>query len=228
MTHLSRLAEELVWWSSPAFGYVRLADADSTGSSMMPNKRNPDPAELVRGRTARVIGALTTVLTVLKGLPAGYQRDLQEDKQPLFEAFAVLEACVVMLAGVVARATFDRERMAAATRTGFITATSLADTLTEAGVAFRVAHHVAGSLVAEAEARTIDLDEIDDETIRSALRSVDDEGATRLATDPSLPGRLRSAALLDHALARFDVIGGTAPRRVASALDAVAWLVSES
>src|SRR4051812_4657990 len=158
MTHLSRLAEELVWWSSPAFGYVRLADADSTGSSMMPNKRNPDPAELIRGRTSRAIGALTGALVLLKGLPAGYQRDLQEDKPPLFESFDVLERSLDVLAQVLGRATFDRDRLANATRSGFITATAMADVLTEFGVPFRTAHGLVGALVAEAERAHVELD----------------------------------------------------------------------
>ena len=108
MVHLSRLAEELVWWSHPRFGFVRAADAFSTGSSMMPNKRNPDPAELVRGRAARVIGQLTGMLVLLKGLPASYQRDLQEDKPALFDAVAVLESSALVLAGMVT--TLDGQR----------------------------------------------------------------------------------------------------------------------
>src|SRR5207342_775584 len=108
MVHLSRLAEEITWWSNPRFGFVRVADAFSTGSSMLPNKRNPDPAELVRGRTAGVIGALTGTLTMLKGLPLAYQRDLQEDKAPLFAAVATLEASLGIMAGLIDTLTIDR------------------------------------------------------------------------------------------------------------------------
>jgi argininosuccinate lyase len=228
MTHLSRLAEELVWWSNPAFGYVRLADEDSTGSSMMPNKRNPDPAELVRGRSARVIGELTGALTMLKGLPAGYQRDLQEDKGPLFDALSVLATCAAALGGAISRATFDRGGMAAATRSGFITATSVADTLTEAGIPFRVAHHVTGSLVASAEARGITLEELEEAAISAVLLDAGDETANRLAADASIPGRVLNAARLEAALARFDVIGGTAPSRVAAELERAAGRLAES
>ena len=118
MVHLSRLAEELTWWSNPRFGFVRASDAFSTGSSIMPNKKNPDPAELVRGRAARVIAALTAVLTILKGLPLAYQRDLQEDKPPLFGAVAVYEASLGVLAGMLDTLTVDRDRMRAAADEG--------------------------------------------------------------------------------------------------------------
>ena len=135
MVHLSRFAEEITWWSNPRFGFVRLADGFSTGSSMMPNKRNPDPAELVRGRTARVIGDLTALLALLKGLPLAYQRDLQEDKLPLFESAATLEASLGIMTGLVETLTVDRDRMRAAADEGFITATSVADALVREGVA---------------------------------------------------------------------------------------------
>src|SRR6185295_16037470 len=109
MVHLSRLAEEIAWWSNPRFGFVRVAEAYATGSSMMPNKRNPDPAELVRGRSARAIAALTAVLGLLKGLPLGYQRDLQEDKPPLFGAVGLYEGSLAILAGLVATLAVDRD-----------------------------------------------------------------------------------------------------------------------
>jgi argininosuccinate lyase len=222
MTHLSRLAEELVWWSHPAFGFVRLADAWSTGSSMMPNKRNPDPAELVRGRTARVSGHLVAVLGLLKGLPGGYQRDLQEDKAPLFDGLAVLEASLRVMAGVVGSLVVDEDRMRASATAGFTTATSVADALVELGVPFRAAHHVVGALVAHAEASGLQLWDVDDEAIVSILAASDDEVARSLASDGAVPGQLREAARLVSALARPDVIGGTTPARVEAALrDAV-------
>ena len=151
MVHLSRLAEEITWWSNPRFGFVRASDAFSTGSSIMPNKKNPDPAELVRGRAARVVGALTGVLTLLKGLPLGYQRDLQEDKAPLFDAVAVYEASLGVLAGMLDTLTVDRDRMRAAADEGYTTATAVADALVRRGIPFRAAHHVVGSLVVQAE-----------------------------------------------------------------------------
>ena len=131
MAHLSRLAEEIVWWTNPNFGFIRPDDAWSTGSSMMPNKRNPDPAELVRGRTARVSGHLVTVLTMLKGIPGGYQRDLQEDKPPLVDALATLESSLEVMAGMVATLHVDEARMLAAATEGYTTATAVADALVE-------------------------------------------------------------------------------------------------
>ena len=220
MVHLSRLAEEITWWSNPAFGFVRVADAFSTGSSMMPNKRNPDPAELVRGRTARVVAALTAVLGLLKGLPAGYQRDLQEDKPPLFGAMATYEASLGVMTGLIATTTVDRDRMRAAAETGYTTATAVADHLVRRGVAFRAAHHVVGSLVASVERAGTLLTEIDDETIGRALGASDDEMANRIAGEPDIGAEIRAAARIDAALASADVTGGTAPGRVAEALAA--------
>jgi argininosuccinate lyase len=220
MVHLSRLAEEITWWSNPRFGFVRAADSFSTGSSMMPNKKNPDPAELVRGRAARVIGSLTGMLALLKGLPLAYQRDLQEDKPPLFEAAATLEASLGVMAGMISTLTVDRDRMRAAAGEGYITATAVADALVRRGVAFRAAHHIVGTLVAEAERGGVGLDALDDAVILAAVAASDDGAAVALGADASLPEELRAAASLDGALASCDVIGGTAPRRVAAALAA--------
>ncbi len=153
MVHLSRLAEEITWWSNPRFGFVRVADAFSTGSSMMPNTKNPDPAELVRGRAARVIGELTASLTLLKGLPIAYQRDLQESVAPLFDAVAVFESSLQVMAGLVDTLAVDAGRMAEAAGEGFTTATAVADALVRQGVPFRTARRVVGSLVAGAEER---------------------------------------------------------------------------
>jgi argininosuccinate lyase len=220
MVHLSRLAEEITWWSNPRFGFVRLADSFSTGSSMMPNKKNPDPAELVRGKTARVIGDLTAMLVLLKGLPLAYQKDMQDDKPPLFDAAATLEASLLVMAGVVATLTVDRDRMRAAAGEGYTTATAVADALVRRGVAFRAAHHIVGSLVAEAERGGVALDALGDATIAAALATSDDSIAIALVGDPAVPGELRAAAGLEGAMAGCDVIGGTAPRRVAAALAA--------
>jgi argininosuccinate lyase len=220
MVHLSRLAEEITWWSNPRFGFVRLADSFSTGSSMMPNKKNPDPAELVRGKTARVIGGLTAMLVLLKGLPLAYQKDMQDDKPPLFDAAATLEASLMVMAGVVGTLSVDRDRMRAAAGEGYITATAVADALVRRGVPFRVAHHIVGTLVAEAERSGIGLDALDDATIAAALADSDDSMAISVVGDAALPGELRAAAGLEGAMAGCDVIGGTAPRRVAAALAA--------
>ena len=220
MVHLSRLAEEITWWSNPRFGFVRAADAFTTGSSMMPNKKNPDPAELVRGRAARVIGSLTGFLALLKGLPLAYERDLQEDKPPLFEAAATLEASLAVMAGMVETLGVDRARMREAAGEGYITATAVADALVREGVAFRAAHHIVGTLVAGAERDGVGLDALAEATIVAALGASDDPAALKIAGDASLPGKLRVAAALDGALASCDVIGGTAPRRVAEAMAA--------
>jgi argininosuccinate lyase len=220
MVHLSRLAEEITWWSNPRFGFVRVADAFSTGSSMMPNKKNPDPAELVRGRAARVIGELTGVLALLKGLPLAYQRDLQEDKPPLFEAVSTFEASLDVMAGLVATLTVNADRMREAADEGYTTATAVADALVRRGVPFRTAHHVVGSLVAQAEEADVGLGEVSDGMIGMALGASGDAVAADLAADPGIGGSLREAASLDGAIAACDVIGGTAPDRVATALAA--------
>ena len=220
MVHLSRLAEEITWWSNPAFGFVRVADAFSTGSSMMPNKKNPDPAELVRGRAARVIGELTGALTLLKGLPLAYQRDLQESVAPLFDAVEVFETSLRVMAGLVETLTIDAEKMQAAAGEGYTTATAVADALVRRGVAFRTAHHIVGSLVAQAEADDIALDAIPDSMIGLAFGASGDATAAALAEAPGIGDELRAAASIDGALASCDVIGGTAPTRVAAALAA--------
>jgi argininosuccinate lyase len=220
MVHLSRLAEEIAWWSNPRFGFVRVGDAFSTGSSMMPNKRNPDPAELVRGRTAGTIGALTAMLTLLKGLPLAYQRDLQEDKVPLFGSVATLEASLAVMAGLMSSLLVDRDRMRVAASDGFTTATAVADALVRRGVPFRSAHHVVGSLVAQAEEAGIDLEHLPDAMIGLALGASGDPTAASLAAEPGIGEALRSAAGLEAAMASCDVIGGTAPVRVRAALAA--------
>jgi argininosuccinate lyase len=220
MVHLSRLAEEVTWWSNPRFGFVRVADAFSTGSSIMPNKKNPDPAELVRGRTARVIGALSGSLTLLKGLPLAYQRDLQEDKAPLFDAVAVYSASLAIMAGLLDTLAVDASRMRAAADEGFITATAVADALVRKGVPFRAAHHIVGTLVAEADEAGLALEAVTDGMIGVALAAAGDDQARALAESPAIGDELRAAAAIDAALASCDVVGGTAPNRVADALAA--------
>ncbi len=221
MVHLSRLGEEVTWWSNPRFGFVRVADAFSTGSSMMPNKKNPDPAELVRGRTAGVIGGLAGMLTLLKGLPLAYQRDLQEDKPALFAAIRTLDASLSVVSGLVASLTVNRERMRTAAEEGYTTATALADALVRRGVPFRAAHHIVGGLVGGAEAEGIgSLAALPDEAFRAALDGSDDPVARRLAHERGIVPALRSAASVEGSLASAYVIGGTAPHRVAAALTA--------
>jgi argininosuccinate lyase len=150
--HLSRLAEDLVLWASQEFGFARPADADATGSSMMPQKRNPDVAELVRGKAGRVLGDLVALATAMKGLPLAYDRDLQEDKEPLFDAYDTLAGGLSAITDMVRGLTFDTERMRAAAGDGFLLATDLAERLVGAGMPFRDAHHLTGRIVAELEA----------------------------------------------------------------------------
>ncbi len=157
-THLSRLAEEIVIWTNPYFGFVKLSDAFTTGSSIMPQKRNPDAAELVRGKTGRVIGALMGMLTVMKGLALTYFKDMQEDKEGIFDAAETLTLSLAATAGMVRDMKPQTERLAAAAGAGFSTATDLADWLVRSlKMPFRDAHHVTGTLVARAEARSVDL-----------------------------------------------------------------------
>lgn len=155
--HLSRLAEELVLWSTQEFGFVELADAHTTGSSMMPQKKNPDVAEVVRGKTGRVVGDLVAVLVTLKALPLGYNRDLQEDKPPLFDAVDAVDGSLEVLERVILAAKFNRTRMAESLKSGFVNATEVADYLVGKGVPFREAHAVTGRLVARALAARTDL-----------------------------------------------------------------------
>ena len=218
MVHLSRLAEEITWWSNPAFGFVRVADAFSTGSSMMPNKRNPDPAELVRGKAARAIAALSAVLTILKGLPLAYQRDLQEGGPPLFGAVAGLAGSLGVMTGLIETLTVDRDRMRTAADEGFITATAVADALVRRGLAFRTAHHVVGALVARAEGDRRVLGAVTDAEVIAALRGAGDETAATLADEAAVGDVVRSSASVEAALSAADVVGGTAPARVREAL----------
>jgi argininosuccinate lyase len=219
MVHLSRLAEELTWWSNPRFGFVQVSDAFSTGSSIMPNKKNPDPAELVRGRAARVIGELTGSLALLKGLPLAYQRDLQEDKAPLFDAVATYAASLGILAGILDTLAIDPDRMREAAAEGYTTATAVADALVRRGVPFRAAHHIVGSLVAQAEEAGLGLDAVPDAMLGIALAAAGDERARALVEDAGIGDEIRTAASIDGALTSCDVVGGTAPDRVARALE---------
>ncbi len=153
-THLSRLAEELVIWCTQGFGFVELSDAFTTGSSIMPQKKNPDAAELVRGKTGRVTGALVALLTVMKGLPLAYGKDMQEDKEPVFDAADTISLCLAAMTGMVRDMRPDEDALRAATAAGYLTATDLADWLVRVlGLAFRDAHHATGAIVRRAEER---------------------------------------------------------------------------
>jgi argininosuccinate lyase len=205
--HLSRLAEEIVTWASQPFGFVRLPDAWSTGSSIMPNKRNPDAAELVRGHSARIVGDLVTLLVLLKGLPLAYAKDLQDDKPPLFDAHGLLTVSVAAMAGMIREIRFDVERMRAAASAGQATATDLADWLAaEAGVPFREAHHIAGRVAALAEERRAEIGDLPLGDVQAVDARITEAALARLTVDESVRSR-RSA-------------GGTAPERVVEAIAA--------
>ncbi len=197
--HLSRLAEEIVLWATDEFGFIELPDAFATGSSMMPQKKNPDVAELVRGKTGRVIGALVALLTTLKGLPLAYNRDLQEDKPPLFDAADTLADCLAVLVAMLPHLRFRIPRMAAAAD-GLLLATDVADLLVERGIPFRRAHEIVGSLVRHCLATGTALRDLDAATLRRH---------SRLLT-PDLVRRLTPA----RSVARRRVTGGTAPVEV--------------
>jgi argininosuccinate lyase len=160
--HLSRLGEEVVLWTTPEFGWVELDDAFATGSSIMPQKKNSDIAELARGKSGRLIGGLVTVLTMLKGLPLAYDRDLQEDKEPVFDAVDTLELVLPALAGMIATMTVRVDRLVAAAPVGYTLATEVADWLVRRGVPFRDAHEITGQLVALCAARECALSDVSD------------------------------------------------------------------
>ncbi len=160
--HLSRLAEEIIIWATPQFGFIQLSDAWSTGSSIMPQKKNPDAAELVRGKTGRLNGNLVQMMTVMKGLPLAYNKDLQEDKEPVFDSFDALSLCLQAMKGMLESASFNTEAMLESAEMGYTTATALADWLVmNLGLPFRDAHHVTGAIVKMAENKGCKLDELD-------------------------------------------------------------------
>ena len=205
--HLSRLAEEFVLWASQPFGFVSLSDQWSTGSSIMPQKRNPDAAELVRGHAGRITGCLVSLMVTMKGLPLAYSKDMQDDKPPVFEACDLLGLSLAAMTGMVASATFRTDRMRALAESGYATATDLADWLVrEAGLPFREAHHVTGRAVARAEALGCRLDELPAEDLA--------------AIDPRIGEEARGVLSVDASVASRTSFGGTAPDNVRAAVRA--------
>lgn len=168
MMHLSRLCEEIILWSSSEYGFVTLSDAFSTGSSIMPQKKNPDFAELIRGKTGRVVGDLVALLVTMKALPLAYNKDLQEDKEGTFDAAATLSDCLMCMDGMIETMTVNREAMAAETKKGFLAATDVADYLAKKGMPFRQAHEVVGNLVLLCEKKGCDLDGLSFDDFKSA------------------------------------------------------------
>ena len=199
--HLSRLAEEFIIWASQPFGFVKLPDTLSTGSSIMPQKRNPDAAELVRGHAGRVIGCATSLMITMKGLPLAYSKDMQEDKPPVFEAAGLIDLSLAAMAGMVADSGFDTARMRRAAEAGHATATDLADWLVrQADIPFREAHHITGAAVKLADEQGVALDGL----------SIDD----LKAIDERIDERVFDALSVDASVAARASYGGTAPQRV--------------
>ncbi|MCF8589149.1 argininosuccinate lyase [Gordonia sp. HY285] len=186
---LSRLGEDVILWSTPEFGYVTLADAWSTGSSIMPQKKNPDVAELARGKSGRLIGNLTGLLATLKAQPLAYNRDLQEDKEPVFDSVAQLELLLPAVTGLVATLTFHPDRMAELAPAGFTLATDIAEWLVRQGIPFRVAHEVAGACVREAESRGVGLNDLDDDVLAGIHPALTPEVAEVLTVTGSIESR---------------------------------------
>ena len=211
MTHMSRMAEELVLWSSAEFGLIQIGEAYTTGSSIMPQKRNPDAAELIRGKAGRVFGDLQALLTMVKGLPLAYNRDLQEDRQALFDAVDTTTACARVLAGQWRDMTVNRARYETALDGDFLLATELADWLVTTGVPFRQAHHVAGRVVAWCEAEGTDFTSLTTERLRHFHEAFTDDALTWLSP--------RSAA------ERRASLGGTAPAQIRAQVQALrGWI----
>ena len=204
MMHLSRLCEEFVLWSTPEFGYIEIGDAFTTGSSIMPQKKNPDVAELVRGKTGRVYGDLMALLTVMKGLPMTYNRDLQEDKEPAFDAADTVVLCLQVVARMLPAIRVNADAMLEAAREGFLEATDLADYLTAKGTPFRDAHEIIGRLVLHCSKKGLRLSELPLEKLQSFSESFEKD----------------ALALLDPKtlVKRRDLPGGTAPRQVRAAI----------
>ncbi|MFP4196735.1 MAG: argininosuccinate lyase [Methanomassiliicoccales archaeon] len=205
MVHLSSLCEELIVWSSPEFGFARIADEYTTGSSIMPQKRNPDVAELIRGRSGPVMGDLNSLLFTLKGLPFAYNRDLQEDKGPLYRASDTLNGSLSIMAEMVDTLHFDRERMREAAEGGFINATDLADYLVEKGMPFRKAHQVVTDLVQRATEKGVPLERLDLEEMRSFSDVIEED--------------VKEAISVERCVRRRSSQGGTAPQAVAAQME---------
>ncbi len=209
--HLSRIGEEFTLWASREFGWVTLADSYSTGSSIMPQKKNPDVAELARGKSGRLVGHLTGFLVTLKGLPFAYNRDLQEDKEPIFDSLDTLQILLPAVTGMIETSKFDRERMARSAPVGFALATEIADWLVREGMPFRNAHEVAGQCVRFCESKGIELHEISEPDLA--------------AIDPLLTTKMREVLTVESAVASRTSFGGTAPVRVREQLARLAQAI---
>ena len=211
MAHLSRFCEEIIWWANPLFGYITLSDKHSTGSSIMPQKKNPDVAEIMRGKTGRVYGNLFNLMTIMKGIPLTYNRDLQEDKIPFIDTDKTVRHSLSLMADMLEGITFHPERMRKALSAGFLNATELADYLVTRGMPFREAHHVSGRAVAMAEELGVGLENLTLDQFRSLSDLIGEDVYTALD--------------YDTAVARRNVPGGTGPQSVARQLENIKrWL----
>ncbi|MEY4348343.1 MAG: argininosuccinate lyase, partial [Actinomycetota bacterium] len=207
-----RMGEEMVLWSSREFGWARLDDAYSTGSSIMPQKKNPDIAELSRGKAGRLIGNLAGFLATAKSLPFGYNRDLQEDKEPVFDAVETLRILIPAVTGMISTTTFHVEVMAASAPTGFALATDIAEWLVRAGVPFRNAHEIAGKCVAVAEGNSVELWDLSDSQLAEISEHLTPEVREVLTTEGSMNSR--------------SAFGGTAPIRVREQISVLRQILS--
>jgi argininosuccinate lyase len=211
--HVSRLGEEIVIWTNPAFGWVELDDAYATGSSIMPQKKNPDIAELARGKSGRLIGDLVSVLTMLKGLPLAYDRDMQEDKEPAFDAIDTLELVLPAVAGMISTMTVRTERLEAAAPVGFTLATEVADWLVRRNIPFREAHEITGRLVAICAARDCALDQVDDDELREISEHLTPDVRAVLTVSGALAARTTfgstgSGPVAEQLAAAIDALDG--------------------
>ncbi len=213
MVNLSRLSEELVIWSSTEFGFVELADAYSTGSSLMPQKKNPDVPELVRGKSGRAIGNLVSLLTTMKGLPMTYNRDMQEDKEPLFDSAQTLRDSLAVTSGAIATLRVSVDRMAQAAADPMLLATDLAEVLVREGVPFREAHEAVGNIVGHCTRQSIDIRSLDHEDMQGF--------------NPAFPASAADLLDLERSLAQRQLIGGTSKQRVSQALETASKELAE-
>ena len=227
MTHLSRICEEIIWWANPQFAFVTLSDAHSTGSSIMPQKKNPDVAEIMRGKSGRSYGNLMNLLTTLKGLPLTYNRDLQEDKIPFMDTDKTVQSSLSLMADMLVGIKFRADRMEKALKSGFLNATEFADYLVTKGIPFREAHHITGKAVALAEEKNVGLEDLSLNDFNALCddhcnASSGDSGAlSRLLVDKEI------YIVLDYhtAVNRRNISGGTGPSAVkAQLVELNTWL----
>ncbi|MFZ5754056.1 MAG: argininosuccinate lyase [Bacillota bacterium] len=221
MMHLSRFCEEIILWASQEFAFVDIDDAYSTGSSIMPQKKNPDVAELIRGKTGRVYGNLMSLLTVMKGLPMTYNKDMQEDKEALFDSIDTVQKCLLTFTPMLESIVFRQEKMYEAAKKGFSNATDLADYLVRKGLSFRDAHHVVGSLVRYCISQGKALEDLSLEEFRKGCLVIQEDSCLFIQDD------VYEALKLENVVGRRQTYGGTAPEQVAQAVERMETYIEE-